>query len=85
MRRIDYRLFGPIYVKLTESGRVYLEKYYSDMRNRAGINPDSCRVPQPVDGWYKYQLPEMLFIFGAGCRNADKPLFERTIQFEVEE
>lgn len=77
----------PVYVRLTEAGKAALEGYFEefDLRmqeysipNAGVLLRDLRRMVDAQNGWYVFQLWELMYIFGSKCFNGAPQLFVKS-------
>ena len=83
MKTINFNCNEYVYVKLTQFGKEILAKDEEEFRRLYNIEPIYKFKPEDEDGWSKWQLWDLMNIFGPymkmGCNNP----FDLSIKFEV--
>jgi len=75
---INFNINHYVFVRLTERGHQVHRRSYEQL----GI--PAPEIKEDVDGWSRWQLWDLMSIFGASCFMGPKSPFETTIRIETD-
>lgn len=74
-----------VWVKLTPEGKKQYRKYYRDLFRNISSFIEVKKLPAPDNGWYKFQMWELMEVFGPALYMGCRVPFETEIRIEVED
>jgi len=79
----EFNINNYVYVKLTDHGYEVYNKYYKKIPKEYNISIPE--IEKDENGFSKWQLWQLMLIFGSSCGNGFTNPFETTIYFEEED
>ncbi len=81
---IEVNVNHDVWIKLTDAGKAeHRQQHDTFMKEWAKLDVD-YRQPEEVDGWSRWQLWELMRIFGSKFYNGCDVPFETTIRIETD-
>ena len=81
--RIDFNVNHIVYVKLTQIGRLELERQHEKLQQTFPNIRDHQPKKEDENGWSSWQMHKLMNTFGHLCYNGASLPFETGIQFEI--